>query len=101
MIKKKTIPKLNFVNPKKIGIQSIWEGVIAALGIAALRNVTPRTQPLSEYHDIITPQPFLNNVVYNNETTQLYTVLENEDGWYTDGTYESIFITIDMKKFIW
>jgi hypothetical protein len=40
-------------------------------------------------------------VIYNNETTQLYTVLENEDGWYTDGTYESTFITIDMKKFIW
>lgn len=96
MIKKKTIPKLNFVKPKKIEIQSIWEGVIAAL-----RNVTPRTQPLREYHDIITPQLFLNNVVYNNETTQLYTVLENEDGWYTDGTYESTFITIDMKKFIW
>jgi hypothetical protein len=96
MIKKKIIPKFNFVNPKKIGIQSIWENVIAAL-----RNVTPRTQPFNEYFEIIPPQLFLNDVIYNNETTQLYTVLENEDGWYTDGTYESTFITIDMKKFIW
>ena len=96
MIKKKIIPKFNFLNPKKVATQSIWENVIAAL-----RNVTPRTQPFNEYFEIIPPQLFLNDVIYNNETTQLYTVLENEDGWYTDGTYESTFITIDMKKFIW
>jgi hypothetical protein len=96
MIKKKIIPKFNFLNPKKVTTQSIWENVIAAL-----RNVTARTQPFNEYSEIIPPQLFLNDVIYNNETTQLYTVLENEDGWYTDGTYESTFITIDMKKFIW
>jgi|688.fasta_scaffold934800_2 hypothetical protein len=98
MIKKKIIPKFNFLNPKKVETQSKLERIVEIL-----RNINPiqLRQPFNEYFEIIPPQLFLNDVIYNNETTQLYTVLENEDGWYTDGTYESTFITIDMKKFIW
>jgi hypothetical protein len=91
MIKKKKIAKFIFTNPKNVEtLESYWEMIINSLrsrgGFTITANPREITIPI-----ILAPEL--------TETRQLYNVLENEDGWYTDGTYESTFITIDMQNF--
>lgn len=91
MVKNKKLPKFNFTDPEKIEtLASKWERIIDLLRLGGRFNVTPNPTEIT---------PLLRLVPELTETRQLYNVLENEDGWYTDGTYESTFITIDMQGF--
>jgi len=58
-----------------------------ALPIA--RRITAQTIGL----DLVTVQPL------TPPDLQLYTVLPNEEGWFADGTFDSILIKMDMKPF--
>jgi hypothetical protein len=90
MVKKKRLPNFNFTNPEKIEtFVPHWERII---DLVRLGRFTVRPNPTEV-------TPLLRLVPELTETRQLYNVLENEDGWYTDGTYESTFITIDMQNF--
>lgn len=78
------------------------------LTLPLIRRVAARTIGL----DLVNVQPLnLPTGMFNYLTYQMddngiiqpnYTVLPNEDGWYADGTFESIMIKMDMKphKFI-
>lgn len=95
MVKKKKLPKFNFTNPEKIEtLVSHWEYVINFL----IRNPRHQRAFLPDENEI-TPNGIDFFAIGMDETTQLYTALDNEDGWYSDGVYDSTFIKTDMKPF--
>lgn len=96
---KKILPKFNFKNTEKIAytqenIINYWARVIETL-----RNrrepINLVLNPTRNYNIMDLLPPYM----ITEETDILYEALANEDGWYTNGTYESTFIKIEMKKF--
>jgi len=77
-----------------------WDDL--AFNLPNVRNIPTRNLGL----DLVPVQPLAAPIgllhyldcnvdfVYQN-----YITLPNEEGWYTDGTFESIFINMDMKPF--
>jgi hypothetical protein len=73
-----------------------------------LRRVAARTigldlvtvQPLAAPTGLITYLDFNHEYIMGiDPIDENYTVLPNDDGWYTNGTFESTFISINMKPY--
>jgi len=96
---KKKLRKFDFRNTKKI---EETETLNVLMPILSSLNLPRRL--LAEELISIVPNNFnfenitpLQTIIPEEETTVLYTVLNNEDGWYAKDIYESTFIKIHLK----
>lgn len=115
MVIEKNIRKHNFLRggPELIALQIDWRmnrgrffpmGIINGLVVTQTVNSTIN----QEYYrdtvglDLVAVQPLTlpdNLLEFMDYTDNNYQVLPNEEGWFTDGTFESLMIKIDMLPF--